>query len=87
MQPKTLIGDKTMRAKFCWKAVTYDQDSRTYVGFYSIDGSTITVTHEDDIDGNHSKSAQLVPGGLGELRMATMLLGEVIRELEVGVPA
>ena len=76
-----------MSSTFRWKAVTYEQDDKTYIGFYVIEGSTITVTHEDHLHGDYRKSAALIPGGLGELRMASILLGEIIREQEVGVPA
>jgi len=69
----------------CWKTVTYEQDDRTYVGYYIIEDSTITVMYEDDIHGGCGKSAVLLPGGLSELRMATALLGKVIREMELGV--
>ena len=76
-----------MSSSLSWKTATYEQDDHTYVGFYIIEGSTMTVTHEDDHLGDRKKSAILIPGGLDELRMATMLLGEIVRELEVGVPA
>jgi len=76
-----------MNADLSWKTVTYEQDSRTYAGYYIIEGSTLTVMYEDSVQGGHGKSAALLPGGLGELRMAAALLGEIVRELEVGVPA
>ena len=76
-----------MKARLSWKTVTYEQDEQTYVGYYVVEGSTITVTHENSLHEDCRKSAALIPGGLGELRTATALLGEIIREQDMGVPA
>jgi len=76
-----------MNKNLCWKTVTYEQDGQIYVGYYIIEGSTITVTHEDSVHGDCRKSTMLIPGELGALRTATALLGEMIRELEMGAPA
>lgn len=70
-----------------WLEVTYEQDGHVYRGYYRNQGGTMTVTYEDDGGAEHGKSSQLMPGGLSQQRLAQSLLGELIRELELGVPA
>ena len=57
-------------------SVTVNQDGRTHRGWYTIDGSLMTVSNGED-----SKTAHL--GNMPPATLARMLLGELIREEEV----
>lgn len=76
-----------MIASAGWQDVTYEQNGRLHVGCYRLRGGMMTVVYEDDRGADHDRSCQVMPGGLSPERLATSLLGELVREVELGVPA